>query len=318
MNVAPAASSGRAAYVALDLGGTQMSASVGTADGRLEVVAQQPSGAARGFVGMWPDVAAMTREAVAAVAVRHGGPPAAIGISIGGPIEDGVVYSPPNLPGWDAIPIADELASLVGCPAFAEHDAKAGAMAEVMFGSHRGARNLAFLTLGTGLGAGLVIDGRLVHGRRNNIGEIGHWRIGPDGADVYGKPGCWEGLCSGAGLAAEARSLGHWGSSATAADVFDAARAGDAVAGGLVGRFADALGAGTALVVDLLSPEVVVLGSLAVRAGDLFLDRVQAVVDAECTPRNLPCPVVPSSLGADIGAYAALAIAISGADGRCR
>lgn len=302
-------------YLALDVGGTQLSASAGTEDGKLELLDQQASQASQGFARMWQQIAALAQSAAHTIRERHGFGPAAVGVSIGGPIENGVVYSPPNLPGWDAIPIARLVEDLVGCPAFAEHDAKAGALAEVMFGSHRGASNLAFLTLGTGLGAGLIIDGRLAHGRHNNIGEIGHWRMAPDGPDHYGKPGCWEGLCSGAGLAAHARKLGHWGEAATAADVFRAARTGEPAALDLVERFADTLGAGIALLVDLLSPEVVVLGSLAVRSGDLFLPRVQAIVDAECTVRHLPCPVVPSSLGEDIGRYAALAVAVTGGTG---
>ena len=296
----------------VDVGGTQTTVAIGTAEGSILSARTGPSHADRGFPAMWSALTSAIRRELDAVPTR----PSAIGVSIGGPVSsrDGVVYSPPNLPGWDAIPLVRLLQEEFSLPVFIEHDAKAGALAEWMFGAGRGQRNLIFLTLGTGLGAGLIIDGRLCHGRRNNIGEVGHWRMAEEGPDLYGKPGSWEGFSSGAGLAAAAAIAkpAWWRPGATAATVFGYARSGDPAAVDLVAEFALRLGHGVALLVDLLAPESVILGSLAVRAGDLFLPQVQRIVDSECTDRNLPCPVVPAALGDSLGTAAALAVAVAG------
>lgn len=297
--------------LALDIGGTKVEAALGDASGRVGPGHKEPTHAELGFEASW---SAVLRAVDAALADAPEGGIAAIGVSIGGPVDSGVVLSPPNLPGWDAIALAELLAKARGIPTFVEHDAKAGALAEHRFGVGRGTENLIFLTLGTGLGAGVILDGRLVHGRRNNLGEVGHWRVGDDGPDVYGKRGSWEGYSSGAGLASRARAVDptRWPAGTAAREVFDAARVGDRTAVALVDDFATHLGRGIALLVDLLSPEVVALGSLAVRAGDLFLPRVQHLVDAECTARNLPCPVLPTALGERIGVLAALAVGVDG------
>ena len=126
----------------------------------------------------------------------------AIGISCGGPLDSktGVIMSPPNLPGWDNIPIVDILSEEFGAPAAVHNDANACALAEWRFGAGKGTRNMVFMTFGTGLGAGLIIDGKLYTGSNDNAGELGHIRLEEYGPVGYGKSGSFEGFCSGSGI----------------------------------------------------------------------------------------------------------------------
>ena len=128
--------------------------------------------------------------------------PEAVGISCGGPLDAarGLILSPPNLPGWDEVPIVGAVSGRFGVPAFLQNDANACALAEWRFGAGRGARNMVFLTFGTGFGAGLILDGKLYSGTNDMAGEIGHVRCEPDGPVGYGKAGSFEGFCSGGGI----------------------------------------------------------------------------------------------------------------------
>ena len=109
----------------------------------------------------------------------------------------GVIQAPPNLPLWDEVPICALLSERYGCPAYLQNDANACAIAEWRFGAGRGTRNMVFLTFGTGLGAGLILDGRLYEGANGMAGEAGHLRLAADGPEGYGKRGSFEGFCSG-------------------------------------------------------------------------------------------------------------------------
>jgi glucokinase len=295
--------------LALDIGGTKTTAAIGSVEGEILSSVTTPTRAQEGFDVAWSTVSHLAGTVFSSSPRR----PSSIAVSIGGPVDaaSGMILSPPNLPGWDEIPLADLLKELLDAPVHVEHDAKAGALAEYYFGVARGIRNFVFLTVGTGIGAGAMIDGRLARGNRDNFGEVGHWRLSENGPALYGKPGSWEGTASGAGVAAMATLADpqRWPQGTGADVVFDAARSGDSAALRIVDTFADSLGRGIALIVDLLAPERIVLGSLGVRTSDLILDHVQAVVDSECSVRNLPCPVVPSSLGENLGVLAALAVA---------
>lgn len=298
-----------AAVLALDIGGTKTTAAVGSVAGQILDRVTLPSRAQDGFDAAWAVIA----EAADKVIESSGVSPSSIAVSIGGPVDSatGTVLSPPNLPGWDEIPLRQLLQDRLGLPVHVEHDAKAGVLAEHYFGIGRGVDNLVFLTVGTGIGAGAIIDGHLVRGHRDNFGEVGHWRLSESGPALYGKPGSWEGTASGAGISAMATAAdpSAWPAGATAEAVFRAAREGDHLALSVVDAFSVSLGRGIALIIDLLAPERVILGSLGVRTADLILARVQAVVDAESSTRNLPCPILPSRLGEDLGVLAALAVA---------
>ncbi|MDR1675081.1 MAG: ROK family protein, partial [Tannerella sp.] len=127
----------------------------------------------------------------------------AIGISCGGPLssERGRVMSPPNLPGWDDIPIVDLVKERFHIPCALQNDANACALAEWKFGAGRGTKNMVFLTFGTGMGAGLILNGQLYSGANDNAGEVGHVRLAPFGPVGYGKAGSFEGFASGGGIA---------------------------------------------------------------------------------------------------------------------
>ena len=300
----------RAWILGLDIGGTKTAAVAGTADGQTFDRVAFASRPERGFTPMWRDIVDAGRGLVA----RHG-QPAAIGVSIGGPMDHarGVILSPPNLPGWDDIPCRSLLEEAFGVPVHVEHDARTGALAEWLFGAARGRQNVIFLTFGTGLGAGLILDGRLHRGASDNAGDVGHWRIADDGPLVYGKRGSWEGFSSGTGLAALARDRhpDRFDAEVTAQEVIERARAGDAAAREIVEVSALHLGRGIALLVDLLNVEVVVLGSLAVRAGDFYLPTARRIVAEEAQAINAgACEIVPSALGDRIGDVAALCAAI--------
>jgi glucokinase len=239
------------------------------------------------------------------------------GIAVGGPVDArrGLVLGPPNLPGWDRIPLKDLLTRALALPTSIEHDAKAGALAEWKFGAGRGVENMVFLTLGTGLGAGIIADGRLLRGAGNSAGEIGHWRASKDGPLAYGKAGSLEGWASGAGLPLLARFLkeGTLSEAVSARDIGQRASSGDAAALRVVARSGKALGFALAKVADLLAPERIVLGSLASRLGAPFTDPLREAFRAEALAAIAArCEIVCGELGERIGDMAALAVAAQG------
>ena len=126
-----------------------------------------------------------------------------IGISCGGPLDSrrGLILSPPNLPHWDRVDIVTPFRTHFGVPTGLENDANACALVEWRWGAGRGCRNVIFLTFGTGMGAGLILDGRLYSGTNNMAGEVGHIRLEEDGPIGYGKAGSFAGFCSGGGIA---------------------------------------------------------------------------------------------------------------------
>lgn len=309
MTSASSSLSRKAWILGFDIGGTKTAVLAGTQDGQVIDRLAFASKPERGFAAMWEDLAATGQTMIA----RHGRP-AAIGVSIGGPMDfsTGTINSPPNLPGWDAIPLKHLLEQTFGVPAYVEHDAKACALAEWLFGAGQGFKDMVFLTFGTGLGAGLILDGRLYRGANDSAGFVGHWRIAEDGPYIWGKSGSWEGYSSGAGLAALTEYLypGFFPAHTSAAEIIQRARAGEAQPKTIIETSAKALGRGIALLIDLLNPQVIVLGSLAVRAGDLFLPIVEHVIAQEASPEGRSiCKIVPAGLGEQVGDVAALCAA---------
>jgi glucokinase len=255
-----------------------------------------------------------------------------IGISCGGPLDAaaGLILSPPNLPGWDRVPIVARFEQRYGVPASLENDANAGALAEWRFGAGRGAQNLIFLTFGTGMGAGLILDGRLYAGTNGMAGEIGHVRLTPTGPRGYGKAGSVEGYCSGGGIAQVAaaeleqarqagRDAGLLGrlpdpQAVTAKDVAEAAQAGDALALRIFETTGAHLGAALSILIDLLNPERIVIGSIYTRCEQFIAPAMQAVIAAEALELSRDiCRVVPAALSENIGNYAALSVALRAA-----
>lgn len=252
----------------------------------------------------------------------------AIGISCGGPLDSrrGVILSPPNLPGWDRVEIVRYFKEKFGVPVYLQNDANACALAEWKLGAGIGLQNLIFLTFGTGMGAGLILDGRLYHGTSDLAGEVGHIRLDRFGPPGFGKSGSFEGFCSGGGIAQLARTkaleqlqLGKQTAycksyaeldAITAKRVAECAYAGDAQAREVYSICAKKLGAALSLLVDILNPQAIILGSIFARSGDLLWEEANRVMLQECIPASYAaCEIKPAKLGDDIGNYAALIVA---------
>lgn len=248
---------------------------------------------------------------------------AAVGISCGSPLDAvrGVVQTPPNLPLWQDVPIARWASEHWGAPAFLQNDADACALAEWQYGAGRGVRNMVFLTFGTGMGAGLILDGRLYSGTIGMSGEIGHIRLADQGPVGYGKRGSVEGFCSGGGVkqlaetyAREALQAGGappWAAGEiTAKTVAQAAMAGEPVACAVYAEVGRWLGRALAILVDLLNPQRIVIGSIFARSGGLMIPAMERELARECLPGSLAaCQIVPCELGEDMGGYGCMAVA---------
>ena len=253
-----------------------------------------------------------------------------IGISCGGPLDSkkGMIYSPPNLPGWDAVPIVDIFTKEFGVEVEVQNDANASALAEWMMGAGVGTQNMAFLTFGTGMGAGLILNGQLYAGTNDLAGEVGHIRMAEDGPIGFGKAGSFEGFCSGGGIAQLADSVisakllagekvnfcpsKEQIKDITAKSVFEAAIAGDPVANEIVNITADYLGKGLAILIDILNPECIVIGSIFARNEELFKPHIERVLNREAIlAAKKVCKIVPAKLGEKIGDYAALCVALN-------
>ena len=246
-----------------------------------------------------------------------------IGIACGGPLdlERGLIQEPPNLPGWVDVPIVKELSERCRVPAYLMNDANAGALAEWIYGAGRGTSNMIFLTCGTGMGAGLILDNRLYEGTSGLAGEVGHMRLSDKGPIGYHKAGSFEGWCSGGGLAqvAKERAIELKGKASfdsgnedliTTKDVAEAASMGDPEALELFQQFGEYLGRGVAVLIDILNPQKIVIGSVFARCEELIRPSMEVSVKRECLPESLKdCSVVSSELGDQIGNYAALSVA---------
>ena len=255
--------------------------------------------------------------------------PDAIGISCGGPLDSkkGIIMSPPNLTGWDNVAIVDIIEAHYSVRPKLQNDANACALAEWRFGAGRGCENMVFLTFGTGLGAGLILGGRLYEGTNGNAGEVGHIRLAPEGPVGFGKRGSFEGFCSGGGIAQlgfsmaqDARSNGKEplyfkdGASqkdVSAASIANAARAGDETAREVYRESGRYLGRGLSVLIDILNPERIVIGSIFARSGDLLWEDAKREIEKEALGVSAACcEVVPAALGENIGDYAAIATAL--------
>ena len=253
---------------------------------------------------------------------------AGIGISCGGPLSSklGIVLSPPNLPGWDNIPIVEITENRFHKKAILQNDANACAVAEWRYGAGRGYENLIFLTFGTGMGAGLILNGKLYSGTTDLAGEVGHLRLAEMGPVGFGKSGSFEGFCSGGGIAQLAQikvreklqlgqKLSFCASLAelpllTAKKVAEAAYKNDPLALAIYRESAFYLGRGLSLLIDILNPELIILGSIYGRAQSIIEPAMMEVIKAEAIPDSgRACKIVPAGLGESIGDMAALSLA---------
>ncbi len=255
--------------------------------------------------------------------------PEKIGVSCGGPLDadNGVILSPPNLKGWDNIHIVKILENEYCVPVKLQNDANACALAEWKFGAGKGSKNMVFMTFGTGLGAGLILDGKLYNGTNGNAGEIGHVRLAENGPIGYGKNGSFEGFCSGGGIsqlgytiALESVKKGIYPSyfkdgmsqkDITAKAIAEAALSGDETALDVYRISGKFLGKGISILIDILNPEVIVIGSIFARNKDLLLPFANVIINFEALKESAKCcRIETAALGENIGDYGAIATAV--------
>jgi glucokinase len=305
-------------YLGVDVGGTKtaviLSARPPEALARIEFATLPDQGPERALQ--------LIVESARSLLAQHGVGVRAVGVSCGSPLDrvKGIIQAPPNLSTWVDVPIRSLLEEAFDAPCQVENDANAGAVAEHRFGAGMGTDHMVFLTLGTGLGAGIIANGSLYLGAGGDAGEIGHVRLSPTGPVGYHKAGSIEGWSSGGGIAQlAARVLARPGRSSrlhavdnvTARDVGIAAQAGDAVARSILRRSGERLGQTLAMLIDVLNPQRIVLGGLAWRMGEPFMAPMRRVMEREALPQTLrACEVVPAALGEKIGDVAAMCVAM--------
>jgi glucokinase len=297
----------------LDIGGTKLAAGVVDPAGHVlsfeleSTLAEE--GPERGLARLFD----LGRRAVAAAGLDMA-QIGIVGIGAGGPLDAGrgVLIAPPHLPGWRHVPLTALAEEAFGVPAALENDATAAAAGEHRYGAGMGTRHMVYLTISTGVGGGVVIDGHLYRGASGNGGELGHVTVDCDGRTCRGcgRRGCLEAYVSGTSIAERAREAGM--RVKTASEVAAAARAGEPVAIEVWDATTDALACGLTSIVNLFEPELVVLGGGVVSgAGEQLLGPVRQRVRAEAMPPAAArLDIVPAALGDRVGVVGAAAIAL--------
>lgn len=318
-------------YLGIDIGGTKCAVTAGTENMEILDKVSFPTETPKG-----PEYAIkLLLENAVAITGRLGlNNLQATGISCGGPLDSkkGIVQSPPNLPGWDDIPVVKRFTDAFNAPAFLQNDANACALAEWKFGAGRGTENMIFLTFGTGMGGGIIINGRLYSGTNDLAGEVGHMRLADEGPEAYGKKGSFEGFCSGTGIALIARKIiedklkggenvifcseKEMISRITAKEVAEAAFKGDSTAIEILEFSGRMLGKGLSILIDLLNPQLIVIGSIYARCRQFIEPECMKVIEKEALqPARKVCRIVPAELGEQVGDFASLSVAIIGKTG---
>lgn len=278
-------------FASVDLGGTKIACALAGADGEILLEERIPTNSHEGPKAVLERIAAL----VCAMAARARTRPLAVGMGVPGLLDalHGVTTFLPNLPTqWRDVPVAEVLSAKTGCPTFLLNDARTATLGEFTFGRGKGADTMVFFTIGTGIGGGMVIDGKLRLGPSDAAGEVGHQTIQSDGPVCgCGNRGCLEALASGPALVAEGVRLLKSGlapllfemvsgnvSAITPKEMGAAARGGDTAVRDAITRAAGWLGIGVANLVTALHPELVVLGGAVAGLDELLLEPVRATV----------------------------------------
>jgi glucokinase len=296
--------------LALDIGGTKLAAGVVDGSGRVHSFVVEPSRAERGPEAVLERLFELGRRAVGESQLPWA-EIAAIGIGCGGPLDAdrGVLLSPPHLPGWHEVPVTAMAEHVYERPAALENDATAAAAGEHRYGAGAGTRNMVYLTISTGVGGGVVLDGSLYRGASGNGGELGHVTVDWRGrlCRGCGRRGCLEAYVSGTSIAERAREAGL--GAVSAEDVAAAGRDGDPVAAAVWDETVEALACGLTSIVNLFEPELVVVGGGVSRSGEQLLGPVREQVRAKSMePAGRAAEIVRSALGDQVGVVGAAAI----------
>jgi glucokinase len=310
-----------AAVIGVDLGGTNLRTSLLTPAGDILDRRKEPTHAADG----WSKVVKRLAENIAQqreTAVRRGFDVLAVGVGAPGVIhmDSGIVVKSPNFPDWNNLPLREELERALHIPVFIENDANAAALGEQWRGAGKGISSMILLTLGTGVGGGIVLDNKIWHGADGMAGELGHMTLVPDGRQcTCGNTGCLETYASARGIVQSYREeLGRALASAadvvremTSEKIYQAAREGEAVARHVMREMGRMLGIGIANLINIFNPEMIVIGGGVKDAWQLFIDATRE----EVMRRAFRVPaertqLVPSLLGDDAGMTGAAALAL--------
>jgi glucokinase len=312
--------------VAVDLGGTKIVAALIDAGGtivdreRVETMANQgPEAVIDRMLGAIDVVLDRNRVATHGIG----------GICVGapGPVDmaRGILSTPPNLPGWYTVPLRAIVHDHYGLDSYLINDAKAAALGEHRFGAGQGIANMIYITVSTGIGGGIIANGRLYVGRSGGAGEVGHMTIDVNGPRcACGNTGCWEALASGTAMAKEAirrlasgekssltEMVGDGTHQVTPVEIAEAARNGDGLALSVVGWTARYLGVGLANLVNIFNPEMIIVGGGLSKIGDLLLQpAVKVVGERAFKLLSEAVSIVPSPLGDDAGVLGAAAFAL--------
>jgi len=313
--------------VGVDIGGTNLVVGAMPADGSREIgVHTLPTRASLGADAVIDRICEMIETTIGAVHRETGATRdqvAGVGIGSPGPLdrEHGIVIITPNL-GWKDFPLRDRVGSQARLRATLDNDANCATLGEAWLGAARGGRNVVGITLGTGIGGGLIFDGRLYHGASDVAGEIGHMTIEANGRRCgCGNYGCLEAYASGPAIAMRAReALGNGEASLltdlvdgdlarlTAAMVYKASGQGDTIASDVVHETARFLGTGVANILNVFNPDVVVLAGGVAQAGDSLFVPLRAEVRRRAfKPAVDACRIVPGELGGSAGMIGAVA-----------
>ena len=304
----------------IDLGGTTVKIAYFDQEGTMLNKWEIPTVTANGGKQILPDIAASIRQFMDTNKIADSDI-LGLGIGVPGPVNGkGVVNKCVNL-GWGVFNIAEELAALTGFPVKAGNDANVAALGEYWKGGGQGCENMVFVTLGTGVGGGIVVDGRLLHGSHGSGAEIGHMVLNKyeTARCGCGKCGCVEQYCSATGIANMAKqrlakddapSALRGLEAVTAKDVFDAGKAGDALALEILDQYFDCMGEFLGTLCSVVDPEVVVLGGGVSKAGALLLEGTEKAFHKYVFHAASGVQFSLASLGNDAGAYGAFKLAL--------
>ncbi len=304
--MAAAVSAGAALVAGVDLGGTWLRVGLSDLEGHILRRARVRTAASKGPDGVLEQIAETVRQ-LASQTPHAGLGGLVLAIGVPGPVDGrrGVVEGAPNLPGWRRVAVRRRLEESLGCVCLVEHDASLAAVAEHRLGAGRGSQDFVYVTVSTGIGAGLVLGGRLHRGYRGSAGEFGHVVVDPDGPRCNcGARGCLEAVSSGTAIAREAGR-------ASAVEVTRLAEAGDRSAQLVLSRAARYLGLALGGLINLLNPEVLALGGGVIVASPHFYNQVLASVPEGTFPSlRGSCRVVRTELGEDQGLLGAVELGL--------
>lgn len=312
---------GRHLVLAADLGGTRIRAALSDLEGHFLRRLEWATEPERGREVLLERIVALIREV-------RGDTPAddllGLGVGTPGPLdpETGIVLSAPNMPDWVDLPLGTFLQERLALPVRLVNDANGAALGEWVYGAGRGRRNLVYITISTGIGGGVIVDGRLLLGHRGLAGEVGHMTLQADGPRCNcGNYGCWEALASGTAIGRAGAAAVQEGRSPLLAQlcrgrpeqvdarmVGEAARRGDTTAGEIIKRAARYCGVGMVNLLHLYSPEIILVGGGVAKLGDLLFGPMRRVVREQAMPAYRSVPIELASLGEDMGLLGAVAL----------